>query len=122
MSIGTMRVVVIGGGLSGLAAAYAVVRQANRDLPRLLLPVEGVRENRRVATKDAYLDVLRVVRTVEAVPPNDAFTATVDEADTADAIEVVVVDRCTAVALPIDASLLEAKMVVVAILNEGAVV
>src|SRR5256885_10319178 len=39
MSSGTLRVVVIGGGLSGLAAAYAVVRQANREgrAVRLLL-------------------------------------------------------------------------------------
>jgi oxygen-dependent protoporphyrinogen oxidase len=53
MSGGTMRVVVIGGGLSGLATAHAVIREANREgrAMRLTLLEAAARLGGNIATE-----------------------------------------------------------------------
>src|SRR5438445_983225 len=70
MSGGTLRVVVIGGGLSGLAAAHAVVREANREgrAVRLVLLEASQRLGGNVLTekKDGFI--------IEAGP--DSFVVT----------------------------------------------
>src|SRR6266513_236775 len=70
MSGGTVRVVVVGGGLSGLAAAHAVIREANREgrSVRLMLLEASQRLGGNVLTerKDGFV--------IEAGP--DSFVVT----------------------------------------------
>src|SRR5690349_7134824 len=70
MAGGTMRIVVIGGGLSGLATAYAVIREANREgrsmRVTLLEASSRLGGNIHTVRHDGYL--------VEAGP--DAFVVT----------------------------------------------
>src|SRR5882724_472187 len=70
MSGGTVRVVVVGGGLSGLAAAYAILRESNREgrSVRLILLEASDRLGGNVLTvrKDGFV--------IEAGP--DSFVVT----------------------------------------------